>query len=175
MTWSAQYCSQELTGGLAAIWEQPGKTARQLVFVDVENLSGQPCPTRLDVTSVESLVRELIPDLDQALCVIGCSHRAAKTVAFAFPGALHRWRSGPDGADIALLEEMSDMRIMRRFDQVTLFSGDGRFADRIAELAGAGIETAVVAWDSQLSARLRMAAQHVVTLAQGESTFGEAS
>lgn len=103
------------------------------------------------------------------------SHRAARTVAFAFGGALRRWRSGPDGADLALLEEMRDLRIMRRFDRVTLFSGDGIFANALAALAGAGIETTVVSWDSLLSPRLRLAARHVVTLADFGTTFGEAS
>ena len=173
--WSVAYRSEELCGSLAAIWGQAAKTTRQLVLIDVENLAGQPCPTHLDVTSVESMVAELIPDLDKALRVVACSHRAAKTVAFAFPEALRRWRSGADGADLALLDEMSDLRIMRRFDQVTLFSGDGIFADSVAALAAAGIETTVVSWGSQISARLKMAAQHVVTLVDRESTFGEAS
>lgn len=154
---------------------QARKTPRHLVFIDFENVAGQPCPTNTDVAAVESTVRQLIPDLDQAHRVVACSHRAAKTVAFAFPGALRRWRSGPDGADHALIEEMSDLRVMRRFDQVTLFSGDGIFADPLAAVAKAGIETTVVSWASHLSRRLEMAAQHVVILPSAEITFGEAS
>jgi hypothetical protein len=150
-------------------------TSRHAVFIDVENLASTPCPTYLDVTSVESKVRELIPDLDQAQCVVACSHRAARTVAFAFPGALRRWRSGPNGADLALIEEMSDLRVMSRFDRVTLFSGDGIFANSMAALAATGIETTVVSWENQLSRSLRMAAKHVVTLFDAETGFGEAS
>jgi hypothetical protein len=173
--WSVRYRSEEICGSPATIWGQAAKTTRQLVLIDVENLSGQPCPTRLDVAAVESIVRDLIPDLNQAQCVVACSHRAARTVAFAFPGALRRWRSGPDGADLALIEEMSDLRVMRRFDQVTLVSGDGIFAEPMAALAAAGIETTVVSWESQLSARLKLAAQHVATLVDPQTTFGEAS
>jgi hypothetical protein len=152
-----------------------GRTPRHAVFIDIENLAGAPCPTHLDVASVESKVRELIPDLDRTRCVVACSHRAARTVAFAFPSALRRWRSGPNGADQALIDEMSDLRVMRRFDRVTLFSGDGIFADSLAMLAAAGISTTVVSWDRQLSRSLRFAAAHVVALSEDEATFGEAS
>lgn len=156
---------------------QEEKTARHIVFIDIENLARMPCPEHLDVSVAELKVREFIPDLDQVQCVVACSHRAARAVAFAFPGALHRWKSGPNGADLALIEEMSDLRMMRRFDRVTLFSGDGIFADSMAALAAAGIETTVVSWDHRLSRRLRIAAQHVVTLplVHAETAFGEAS
>lgn len=148
---------------------------RHAVFIDVENLSGAPCPSHLDLAFIESKVWELIPEGDDSQYVVACSHRAARTVAFAFPGALRRWQSGPNGADLALIEEMSDLRIMSRFDRVTLFSGDGIFANSIARLAAAGIETTVVSWNSQLSRSLRMSAQHVVALLDPETTFGEAS
>jgi hypothetical protein len=173
--------SEKAVEGMASVTGNPGHRAREakrtrhLVCIDVENLAGKPCPTHLDVASAESIVRDLIPDLDQAQCVVACSHRAARTVAFAFPGALRRWRSGADGADLALMEEMSDLRVMKRFDRVTLFSGDGIFANTMAELAEAGVETTVVSWDDQLSRRLRIAAQHVVALVHPETTFGEAS
>jgi uncharacterized LabA/DUF88 family protein len=148
---------------------------RQLVLIDVENLARTPCPTALDLEVVQAILQGHVPGLDQAQCVVACSHHAAKTVAFAFPQALRRWRSGSDGADLALLAEMRDLRVMKRFDRVTLVSGDGIFAESLAALAAEGIETTVVSWGSGLSRRLRMAAQHVVSLADGEATFGEAS
>ena len=118
---------------------------------------------------------EYVPDIDHAQCVVACNHPP-----------LGRWPSpsrepsdagdpGPDGADLALLEEMNDLRIMKRFARVTLFSGDGIFTPTMAALAAAGIETTVVSWETQLSRRLRAAAQHVVTLIDPEATIGEAS
>ena len=163
------------TSGRRGQRNQHQEAIRHAVFIDVENLAGCPCPSPFDVSFVESKVRECVPDLDHAQCVVACNHRAARTVAFAFPGALRRWRSGTDGADLALLEEMNDLRIMKRFARVTLFSGDGIFTPAMAALAAAGIETTVVSWESQLSRSLRMAAQHVVTLIDPEATFGEAS
>ena len=52
---------------------------------------------------------------------------------------------------------------------------DGIFASSMAALAKAGLETTVVSWNSQLSPRLRLASQSVVTLADAETTFGEAN
>ena len=135
-----------------------------MVFIDIENLAKGACPDHADVAFVESIVREVVPDLDLVHCVVACSHRAARTMAFAFPGALRRWRSGTNGADLALIEEMSDLRIMGRFERVTLFSGDKIFANSMAALAAAGIETTVASWKAQLSPLLRMAACHVVIL-----------
>jgi uncharacterized LabA/DUF88 family protein len=152
-----------------------GGAKRHLVLIDVENLARTPCPTALDLDFVEAILQEHVPGLNQAQRVVACSHHAAKTVAFAFPGALRRWKSGTDGADLALLAEMSDLRVMKRFEHVTLVSGDKIFAESVAALGSAGIETTVVSWECGLSRRLRMAAHHVVSLSDGESTFGEAS
>jgi hypothetical protein len=153
---------------------------RHLVLIDVENIAGTPCPTAADLAWVERQLQEVIGDLDHTQCVVACSHRAAHTVAFAFPRALRRWRSGVDGADLALLHEMSDLRVMQRFGRVTVCSGDGIFAESLATLAEAGVETTVVSLASSLSGRLEMSAQHVVALADNGTTdptaeFGEAS
>ena len=48
-------------------------------------------------------LREVVPGFDDAQRIVACSHHAAPTVAFAFPTARHLWRSGRDGADLALL------------------------------------------------------------------------
>lgn len=86
-------------------------------------------------------------------------------MSFEFPSALRLWRSGPDGADLALIDQMLDLRVMRRFGRVTLCSGDGIFADSVAALASAGIHTTVVSWADRLSRRLHLAAHRIVMLA----------
>jgi hypothetical protein len=147
---------------------------RHFVLIDVENVAGLPCPTSLDLANLQSQLHSVIPDLDEAFRVVACNHRAAKTVAFEFPGARQHWRSGRDGADFALLEEMSDLRVMRRFGRVTVCSGDWRFSKSLAELAVLGLDTTVVALEGHLSKRLGLAAQHVVIL-RGMDALGSAS
>jgi hypothetical protein len=151
-----------------------------LVLVDVENIAGSANPTPIELVSLEQELHGVIADFDEAQRVVACSHHAARTVAFCFPGALRRWRSGADGADLALLDEMSDLRCMRRYGRITLCSGDGIFSQSLATLAREGIETSVVSRASALSARLKLSAQHVVALSDNGTTppiseFGEAS
>jgi hypothetical protein len=143
-----------------------GKTPeRHLVLIDMENIARCPCPTAVEASAAHVGLRKAVPELDAGQVVVACNHRAAATVSFEFPSALRLWRSGPDGADLALIDQMRDLRVMRRFDRVTLCSGDGIFAETVAALALAGIHTTVVSWADRLSRRLRMAAQGIVMLA----------
>jgi hypothetical protein len=141
---------------------------RHLVLLDIENVVGGASPTALDVSQAHLELRQVIPDIDAVQLIVASSHRAAAAVAFEFPGALRLWRSGPDGADLALIDQMRDLRVMCRFGRVTLCSGDGIFADRLAALAAAGIWTTVVSPPDRLSRRLRLAAQQVVTFCRGQ-------
>lgn len=142
---------------------------RHLVLIDIENMAGTPSPTALDVDQVKAALRTAIPDLEQAQCVVACSHRAAAVVSFGFPAALRRWRSGIDGADRALMGELSDLRVMKRFGKVTICSGDGIFTESIAAIAELGVETTVVSLQGHLSKRLKCAARSVVLVALGDT------
>jgi hypothetical protein len=83
-------------------------------------------------------------------------------VGFSWPGARYLWRSGPDGADLALLEVMTGESVSDRFESVVVASGDGRFADTVAWLARCGVHVTVVANQRALSRQLRLAATVVV-------------
>ena len=142
---------------------------RHLVLIDIENMAGTASPTALDLDRVKAALRQAIPDLDEAQCVVACSHRAAPVVSFGFPSALRRWRSGTDGADCALMCEMSDLRVMARYGKVTVCSGDGIFTEAVVAIAELGVETTVVSLRGHLSNRLKFAARHVVLVANGET------
>jgi hypothetical protein len=73
-------------------------------------------------------------------------------------------RSGPDGADHALLDVLSGENIVDRFPHVVLVSGDGIFSEPIAEIGREGVRTTIVARRRSLSRRLRMAAHEVLYL-----------
>ena len=100
---------------------------------------------------------------------------AAPSVAFAFPGARHLWRSGHDGADLALLDVLENERVDQRFGRVTLCSGDGIFAASAARLAGAGVNVTVVALKGHLAAQLVLAAHNIVQLTSHTRLFVTAS
>ena len=57
---------------------------------------------------VRKALADVVPDFKTAQRIVACSHHAARTVAFAFPGARHLWRSGPNGADLALLDVLEN-------------------------------------------------------------------
>jgi hypothetical protein len=82
----------------------PKKSDRHLVLIDAENLAATADPAPEEVEMVREALAKVVPDFEVAQRIVACSHHAARTVAFAFPGARHLWRSGPNGADLALLD-----------------------------------------------------------------------
>jgi hypothetical protein len=139
------------------------RRGRHMVVIDIENMAATPSPTHDDVIAVTDALREAIPGLAAAHIVVACSHRAALEVGTCLPGR-HLWRSGPDGADLALLEVLETEMIAERFEHVTVCSGDGIFADTMARLASCGVDAGVVAMREHLSARLRLAVHRVTYL-----------
>ena len=109
-------------------------SGRHLVLIDIENLAATATPTCEEVEMVRAALTAVLPDFRLVQRIVACSHHAAPTAAFAFPGARHLWRSGPNGADLALLDVLENEHVDRRFDRVTLCSGDGIFAASAARL-----------------------------------------
>lgn len=142
----------------------PKKDERHLILVDIENLAATPSPTCVEVTAIANALRDLVPAFDRAQRVVACSHHAAAVVAFNFPPARRLWRSGPDGADLALLSVLDNERVDDRFGHVTICSGDGIFATSAARLGGAGVAVTVVSLRGHLAARLELAARYVCFL-----------
>jgi hypothetical protein len=155
----------------------PNKKERHLVLIDIENLAASPSPTMMEAEMVTSALRDVVTGLDEAQCVVACSHHAAPTVAFSFPSARHLWRSGRDGADLALLDVLENERVEERFGRVTICSGDGIFAASAAFLTGAAVDVTVVSLEGHLAARLELAARHVIFLqpVAGSASTGSAS
>jgi hypothetical protein len=140
------------------------RAGRSLVLIDIENLLATPVPTTHAVDLMVDALRCVLPTYTDSQRIVACSHHAAPNVAFSFPGARHLWRSGPDGADLALLDVLENEDVDERFDQVAICSGDGIFARSAARLATGGVSVTVVALQGHAAARLRLAARHVVLL-----------
>ena len=126
---------------------------RTAAYIDIENLCGTASPTTYDCELVREFCSEHINP--QHTMVIGaCSHHAAPRASFAWPTARWLWRSGRDGADNALLDEIRDTSVKGRFDHIVIGSGDSIFADAVNDLVAAGVRVTVISRSRSLSSRL---------------------
>ncbi len=137
-------------------------------LVDIENLAASASANEDEVAAVTCLYREVAEHLPGDHVIIGSSHFAAKSGNWY--GASQGWgcdprrvtRSGPDGADLALIEVIEREAIAERFDRVVIGSGDGSFSLACHKLRSAGVAVTVVARDRpSLSHRLQIATDDV--------------
>lgn len=135
---------------------------RRLVVVDIENVVGGAVLT-VDQAEGAHLVIEKVAGLSGCeQVVIGTSHVGVVSTGLGWQGPRLVVRSGENGADIALLEVLTEERVEERFDEVVLVSGDGIFAGAIAALAAAGLRVTVLAPVGHCSKRLQLAAQRTI-------------
>lgn len=134
---------------------------RRIHLIDIENLSGCPRPSLAAVRACAHRYRTLTSAGSRDQTVVACNHGAAREVAFGWPTRLLQ-RSGPDGADQALLDVLAYEGIADRFTQVVIGSGDGIFAEAAARLGAAGVMVSVVSHRRSLSKRLALAASDIV-------------
>lgn len=137
---------------------------RALHLIDVENLIGSGVPGLCQVR----VLREAYADrvgftaLDQV--IVACNHLALLNAGIGWPHARYRVRSGPDGADLELLDVLTHENVMERFSHFVIGSGDGSFAAAAARLAASHRRVTVVSRLQSLSARLKLAAHEVIYL-----------
>ena len=130
---------------------------RGLHLIDVENLAGTATPDPAQARHLHARYVRLAGVGTGDHVVIASSHLALKTAGCWWPGARYLVRSGPDGADLALLDLAGHEHIAERFSQVTIASGDGIFALAAASLALAGCQVNVVSRRAGLSRHLALA------------------
>ena len=147
----------------------PSHNERTFALIDIENLTGTPLPSENECSRVRSIVENHI-DASHTPVVAACSHLAARTAPFAWPTARWKWKSGLNGADEALLEELDVDHIASRFTKVLIGSGDGIFADIAARLASRGVHVEVISRTCSLSRRLQLAAKTVVVFDEFTAT-----
>jgi len=137
------------------------KQLRRLIAVDIENMVGGACVHRHQVDWVKSTLSGMLSLGSPDHVVVGLSHIGLLNVGTNWPRIRYVVRSGRDGADLALLEVLNE-DVNVRFDQVVIASGDGAFAEAVAHLATAGVETTVLARPGALARSLRNAASQVL-------------
>lgn len=134
---------------------------RRLHLVDIENLAGASAPSLGQVREVQGLYTDCLPVGAMDQVVIASSHLTLLNAALGWPGARYRVRSGPDGADLELLDVLLYENVASRFSEVVIGSGDGVFASVAAILAASGVWVTVASRRGHLSRRLELAAREV--------------
>jgi hypothetical protein len=137
---------------------------RALHLVDIENLAGTAIPSLLQVRVVQGryLARLDFGEADQV--VMAASHLGLLNVALGWPHARYRVRSGPDGADLELLDVLLHEDVAARFSHIVIGSGDGVFGQAAKSLSARGVWVTVVSRRDSLSPGLAEAATDVVFL-----------
>lgn len=123
------------------------------MIVDIENEVGASELTSANVVEVRNAL-ELLESAN-IMQVVACSHHNAEAVLFNWPKARIILRSGKDGADIALINVVTDEHIGDRFDRVVIASGDGIFAQVAKDLLDKGVKVNIVCGRGKLAKDLR--------------------
>jgi hypothetical protein len=148
---------------------------RTLYLLDIENMCGTG---RLDpdlVASRVSQLEEVVAPRQTDQMVVGCNPLNRAAVAFGVVRSHGRVEgSGPDGADLALLEVMLSP-YAHRFEHLVLASGDHIFAPAVAWLASQGIGTTVVAGAGCLARELRLASTTILLMQEWSHAHGDAA
>src|SRR5262245_52284153 len=91
---------------------------RRLHLVDIENLAGASLPSLLQVREALGLYADCLPFGAMDQVEVASSHLTLLNAAIGWPNAHYRVRSGPDGADLALLEVLQGENVTGRFTHV---------------------------------------------------------
>jgi hypothetical protein len=138
--------------------------ARRLHLIDIENLVGDARPSLSQVRQALGLYTDCLVFGAMDQVEVASSHLTLLNAALGWPHARYRTRSGPDGADLALLDVLRYENVAARFTHVAIASGDHIFAEEAAHLAAQGVWVTVVTRRQSLSAQLALAAREVIFL-----------
>jgi len=131
---------------------------RQLIIVDIENLVGNPDPSEEEVRIIHDKLQFSLAKRPEIISqfTIAYSHFGVPKFRFTWKIGNHIWRSSEDGADLALLKEISDpLHIRKLYSRVIIGSGDGIFAPAAQRLIEAGLRVDLIASEEHLSEDLR--------------------
>jgi hypothetical protein len=138
---------------------------RTLHVIDIENLMAGPRSGIDLVRTASAAYRDCLPISTKDLVIVAANPGLAIDVAREWKGSQVKFRKGPDGADLALLEYLADVDdIVRRFDRVVIGSGDGIFAAIVNQLRSKGIVVGVIGRSSGISRILAHSATFVARL-----------
>jgi hypothetical protein len=128
---------------------------RTLHLIDIENLMGGPRNSPVILQLASELYKESVPTRFDDHFVLAANRGLAVQAGLSWPSAQLLVGNGKDGADLALIQRISDIEwISARYDRVILGSGDGIFASHLSALRALGIAIGIVAPIGTISRRL---------------------
>src|SRR5690349_17383290 len=110
------------------------RSARALHLIDIENLSGRSHLLTSAAWQTRRAYEVAVPIGTSDLIVVASAHRNGLAAGCAWPEPRLLWRSGLDGADLALVDALTEEVVGQRFGRVFIGSGDGIFAPHMARL-----------------------------------------
>ena len=138
---------------------------RALALVDIENLAGTAQPTAELIREIESIFYSTAQMNKISQTYISCNHLAGFYVGTSWERSCKLcFRSGEDGADLALLEQIDAIPNLKDFNYVVIGSGDHIFAPLARKLTSQGHFVHVISGAGGLSHELRSSASHVSSL-----------
>lgn len=143
-------------------------------FLDIENLCGTNELSEELVVSAFLDYLDVTSAAESDLFTVTSSHHNYTAVAFALRAtrSLHLPppRSGLDGADLALIDEIGATRMRKDIDRICIGSGDHIFAFPLTRLANLGFHTTVVSRWGSCSTHATRAADRILYLPSHTST-----
>ena len=145
---------------------------RALHLVALENLMGGPLYGPVALRAAVEAYRAVSPVKPFDHVIVATNPGLALEAAAAWPAARLLVRGGRDGADLALVDVVSDVAwTAARYDRIVVGSGDGIFVLAVASLRAAGVPVEVVSRRQSLSMSLAAIASSVAVLPLGRETL----
>lgn len=133
----------------------------KVFLIDIENIIGGVVTHRVQAELVWELLEGSVGLRPCEQVIIGACHMSAIAAGVSRPSARLVVQSGPDGADLQLLEVMATEGLGARYDEVVLTSGDAIFVDAVRSLQATGTRVTLVSRPEALSTRLKFSADYV--------------
>ncbi|MFC0865723.1 hypothetical protein ACFHYQ_25835 [Sphaerimonospora cavernae] len=140
------------------------RIGRAVHLLDIENLTRSTRPTTSEVVALMGHYRTIVPIGSMDQFIVAVNHNALVSVGTAFHSAQLLARSGPDGADQALVEAAYGDQLNQRFDHVVIGSGDHYFAELAGWLTVSGVRVTVISRREALSWQLYAAVPDIRTI-----------
>jgi uncharacterized LabA/DUF88 family protein len=142
------------------------KNRRALHIIDIENLLQSSILSESEVQRFRDEYFHATQPGEDDLFVIGVSHfnQVAAIFGWGCGKASFKIRSGENGADLALIEEINSLPIKERFDEVVIVSGDGIFSDIAKSIKCTGVETSFIGRANSTSRTIRESGLPLISL-----------